>query len=268
MNLQIDSRAGSNKLIEEFEETEVEETILPAGDVAFFGNGPNDDVWYIGIEYKKLDDFCGSMKSGRFTGTQLPRMLELFDISFVIIEGICFMDRNTGALVKKVGRMSYSMGVQYSGFQNFMTSIQVHSALAGKPCIVTRTVGMEETINTIKATYNWFQKPWEHHTSISRPDRTKMANVPYELELVQIRPDSPEYPRHLLRKSLFQIDRLGWEVAGKIAEKFGTMESLMAATQQDLLGDKVGKTMAERIYQTLHGHADPTVKIKKRKVTV
>lgn len=265
MKLQIDPRAGSNKLINKFDEAEVEVTTLPAGDVAFFGNGPEDNVWYIGIEYKTLDDFCGSMKSGRFTGTQLPGMMDLYDICFVLIEGIGFLDRYNGALVKKIGKMSYSMGVQYSGFQNFMTSVEVHSALAGKPCIVKRTISMDETVSTIRATFDWFQKPWEHHTNISKPDRTKMQNIAYALQIINVEPTDPEYPKHVLRKALFQIDRMGWETAGKLADRFATMENLLASPQKDLIGEKVGPTMAERIYRTFHGHPDPEIEAKKRK---
>src|SRR5438876_21208 len=87
--------------------------------------------------------------SGRkFTGKQLPAMMRMYDASFVLIEGIGYMDRITGQLVKKIGRNSYSMGIQYAGYQNFLTSIMVHSTLAGRPCMPLRTVSLDETVRS------------------------------------------------------------------------------------------------------------------------
>lgn len=265
MHLYIDTRAGSNKLLDYFD-GECRPSLLESGDVAFFGVGPGNTDWYIGIEYKTLDDFCASMKSGRFTGTQLPAMLRIYDVCFVIIEGIGFLDRNTGSLVKKMGKMSYSMGIPYSGYQNFLTAVSVHSALSGKPCIVKRTIGVEETVSTIKATYAWFQKPWEQHTGISRPDQTKIQRIAYDLETIRIQPGSSAYPKYLLRQAVFQIRGVGWDLAGRIADRFGTMETLMHSGQRDLEAlDKLGKILAARIYNALHGYPDPALQIRARK---
>lgn len=268
MKLQIDPRAGSNKLIDKFEEDEVEVATLPAGDVAFFGNGPNDDVWYIGIEYKKVDDVAQCIKSGRFTGTQLPGMLELYDICFLLVEGILRPNPHTGQLMRYMGKNnSFSMGLTYREFDNFLTSVSLFSSLSGKPCIVKQSGNMLETVNIIKDLYHYFQKAWKDHTSMKTPDRTKMQNVTYDFSLIQEpEPGDPKYPEHILRKSLYQIDRLGWEMAGKIAAAFGTMENLMQASQKDFsVLDGMGPVLANRIYTTLHGHTDPTVIIKKRK---
>lgn len=127
-----------------------------------------------------------------------------------------------------------------------------------------------ETVNIIKDIYQYFQKSWKDHTSIKTPDRTKMQRVTYDFSLLQEpEPSDAQYPKHILRKALYQIDRLGWDVAGKIADTFGTMEALMAASQKDFSAiDTVGAVLANRIYATLHGHSDPTIKLKKRKGTV
>ena len=264
MEIQIDTRTGSNKLIEKFP-GECIEAILDFGDIAFFGNGPDNTPWYIGIEYKKIDDFVGSMKSGRFTGTQLPGMIRLFDICFVIIEGISYLDRTTGMLCKKMGRNSYGLGIHYKGYHNFMTSVAVHSALAGKPCIIKQTVGIEETVGVIRATYDWFQKPWEWHTSISRPDLTKIQRVSYDLEVLKVDPETPEYPKYWLRKAIFQLERMGWDIAGSISDKFQTMEAVLKASQRDFEEvDRVGKGLAARLYKALHGYPDPEIEKRKR----
>jgi ERCC4-type nuclease len=263
----IDDRAGSNKLIEKFDAGEATPTRLEAGDIAFFGNGPNDDVWYIGIEYKSVNDVVSCVKSGRFTGTQLPAMMELYDISFLLIEGISRPDPRTGQVVRYQGKQnSFSLGLPYKAYDNFLTSVMVFSALSGKPCFVKTSGNVGESIQIIRDIHAFFSKKWEDHVAMKRPDMTKVQNVTFDYSLlVEPEPGNPEYPKHVLRKSIFQVDRIGWEVAGKLADRFGTMESLMAAGQKELIGDKVGNVLAERIYQTLHGHPDPEVAARKRK---
>src|SRR3990167_2655277 len=114
----IDPRAGSSKLIERFP-GECEEMMLPAGDIAFFGNGPDGD-WWIGIEYKQIEDVVCCIKSGRFTGTQLPEMMRTYDASFLLIEGIAKPDRATGHLVRYRGKAVYGLGLRYSAYDNFL----------------------------------------------------------------------------------------------------------------------------------------------------
>lgn len=265
--MQIDDRAGSNKLITKFDEGEAEIARLEFGDIAFFGNGPNNDVWYVGIEYKTVNDVVGCIKSGRFTGTQLPGMLGIYDICFLLVEGISRPDPRTGQVVRYQGKQnSFSLGLSYRAYDNFLTSVNVFSSLSGKPCIVKVSGNERETVQIIRNIYAFFQKDWDDHVAMKRPDMTKIQNVTFDFSLLsEPEPGSKEYPAHILRKAIFQVDRIGWDAAGKLAERFQTMESLMAAGQKDLLGDKLGAVLAERIYQTLHGHPDPEVEAKKRK---
>ena len=265
MHIQIDSRAGSNKLITKFEEGEAELAILEFGDIAFFGQGPDDDVWYIGIEYKNLEDVCQCIKSGRFVGTQLPGMMRLYDVCFLLIEGIGLLDYRTGQFSKRLGKMNYGFGLPYSAYENFLTSVAVHSALAGKPCIVKRAANVQETIAVVRAIYSWFQKPWDQHTNINRPDLTKIQRVAYELELIKAEPGTDDYPQYILRKQLYQIQGIGWEVAGAVANKFGTMENTLRVGQKEWESiEHIGPRLARRVFQALHGYDDPTVKKRKK----
>lgn len=265
MELYIDTRAGSNKLIDKFEGAIP--TTLEFGDVMFLGNGPEDTNWCIGIEYKTVKDIVACIKSGRFTGTQLPGMLQTYDMSFLLIEGIAYPDPKTGQLVQHHGNTKYPVGLPYYAYDNFLTSVGMFSAISGKPCIVKRSGNATETVRMISNVYNYFQKPWNEHTSIKTPDRTKMQNVVYEVSIGrEPEPGEPEYPEHILRKAVFQIDRVGWKAAGAISSKFKTLEALLAATQKDIVDDGVGAILAERIYQTFHGRPDPTIKKRARKL--
>ena len=265
MHLCIDPRAGSNKLIDKFP-GECEAVTLEFGDIMFSGNGPDGD-WLIGIEYKSLEDIVGCIKSGRFTGTQLPGMMTVYDICFLLVEGIPRPDRQSGQLVRYRGKAIYGLGLPFQAFDNFLTSVNVFSSLAGKPCIVKMASTEYDTVKMIRDIYLLFQKPWDEHKAMSRPDLTKIQRVSYDLAVAKIEPSDPEYPRYLLRKQLFQVQGIGWDLAGTMAEHFGTMELALQASQKDWESlERVGKGLAKRIYEGMHGYPDPeTLKPKRRK---
>ncbi len=265
MLLYIDPRAGSKTLLDRFQ-GESEEMLLSGGDIAFWGVGPDDEPWWIGLEYKQIDDLIACVKSGRFTGTQLPEMMRMYDQSFLLIEGILRPDRHTGQLVRYRGKASYGLGLSFKAYDSYLTSIAVFSALAGKSCVVKYAATDFETVQIIRDIYDLFQKPWDQHKAISRPDRTKIQRVSYDLEVMQIAPGDPDYPKHVLRKAVFQVDRIGWDVAGRIAEKFGTLENALAASQKEWQTiEHVGLVMADRVYRAFHGRADPAQVVKKKR---
>lgn len=260
MLLYIDGREGSKQFATKFNQEEVVVTHLDYADIMFTGNGPDGD-WVIGIEYKKLDDVVQCIKSGRFTGTQLPGMMRTYDICFLLVEGIPKAD-DQGQLISYKGRnVTYRMGLPYQAYDNFLSSVSLFSSLAGKPCIVKTVANERESVRVITDLYKLFEKKWDEHVSMSKPDQTKMQRVTYDLSVVQIQPVDPEYPQYVLRKALFQIDRVGWDVAGTLSEKFGTIEKALAVSQKEWQAiDGVGTVMADRIYRALHGYPDPTIK--------
>src|SRR3990167_7027768 len=264
MHLYIDTRAGSSKLIEKFP-NECEPALLESADVMFVGNGPDGD-WLVGIEHKQLEDIVGCIKSGRFTGTQLPAMMRTDDMSFLIVEGIPRPDRQSGQLVRYRGKAVYGLGLNYKAFDNFLTSVSVFSALAGKPCIVKMASTDYEAVKMIRDIYDLFQKPWQEHQAISRPDLTKVQRVSYDLEVLKVAPSDAGYPQYVLRKQLFQVQGVGWDFAGILSERFGTMENALKASQKDWESvDRVGKGLAKRLFESLHGYPDPETFKRKRK---
>lgn len=63
---------------------------LHAGDLAFTGRGANGTTVTVGIEFKRLDssstDLIQSLRSGRLSGEQLPKM-QSYDERWLLIEG-------------------------------------------------------------------------------------------------------------------------------------------------------------------------------------
>ncbi len=272
MKLYIDPRAGSEKFIHIFGD-ECESAYLPAGDIAFFGNGPANREWYVGIEHKQVSDLVSCIQSGRFAGTQLPGMLERYDICFLIVEGFYQPDTDTLdkdaklCLPKNYGGKSAAtrFGLSYKAFDNYCTSISVFTALTGKICIVKRTKDKAESTQVIRDLYAFFQKPWEDHKSMQMLDTTKMGTFVPELSIVRTYPGDQAYPSLILRKCMLQVEGVGWELAGAIADKFGTVEGIMQVSIKELLTvPGMGKTLAARVFQALHGCEDLSSAVVKK----
>jgi ERCC4-type nuclease len=85
----VDSRAGSEELVKPLLNLglPVEETQLDYGDVAFLGRGEGGKQVFIGVEHKKVPDLVQSLTSGRLQGHQLPGMLQMYDRSWLVVEG-------------------------------------------------------------------------------------------------------------------------------------------------------------------------------------
>lgn len=264
MDILIDPRAGSKEYLKSFEGASPAQ--LDAADMAFTGNGPGNQTWFIGIEHKKVSDLVGCIQSGRFSGTQLPKMVRMYDVCFLLVEGILGPDYSTGKLSSRYGKGNiYTYGISYSGFVNFLTSVQLFSSLSGVPCIVLRSVNKKESEMVITGLYHYFQKPWEEHKSLLTPDFTKIQRLPTEIGFeTRPEPGDDDYPEYFLRQAVMQIKGLSWQMAGKVSEIFQTLENAMGASEKDWERiDGIGKTLARRAYETLHGHPDPTRKTRK-----
>lgn len=265
MQLLIDPREGSKTFLKDFG-GECDKIHLDGGDFAFTGKGPDDAVWLIGIEHKKVSDLVQSIQSNRFLGTQLPEMAKLYDVMFLMVEGHYKADPVTGRLVQSYrGGNGFSFGISYKAFDNFLTAVEMYSSMMGKPCIVKRTGSHKESAQTIRNLYDYFQKDWDEHKSFGRPDLSKVQKISEDLSLLRVEPGDDAYPERILRQSLLQIKGFSWRIAGHVAGHFGTMEKALAASGKDWQVEGVGKVLAARAYQALHGRAEEK-QPRKRKV--
>jgi len=172
----IDPRRGSGELENRFrrmglkQDVEVEVRDLDAGDFAFWGNGP-EDIVLVGFERKIISDFFQSMRSHRLSGFQIPEMVKMYDLSFLIVEGEYRIGKG-GALT--VPRFNKRMKrTEYRALKAGGESAVVYGEMAGHrasismftPLRVERTYGEIETVALVMSWYKWFQKDWGQHRS-------------------------------------------------------------------------------------------------------
>lgn len=103
--LLVDYRQGSQELIEPLQQMglDVDQCDLPAGDISFVGKGEKGKQVTIGVEFKKLDELVGSLRTERLQGHQLLKMQDMYDFKYLLIEGELLIDK-AGKLLKRVSR--------------------------------------------------------------------------------------------------------------------------------------------------------------------
>jgi ERCC4-type nuclease len=202
----VDYRAGSHELVEPLEALglEVAETDLPFGDLAFEGRGEGGKPVSVGIEFKKLEELVGAMRSERLQGHQLPGMRgaekgqrPLYDFAWLLIEGELVYDKR-GRLQKRVGRrefkpMAGGMGVA----ELFKRLFAIHIGW-GVPWILVHS--RRDTLKVIEMLYRaWTDKDQDEHTS-----HMGIYQPPSIIPISDFRQavSSPLFPGISLRKSL------------------------------------------------------------------
>lgn len=242
--LLVDNRAGSVDLADRLTpQKNVELTTLKYGDVAFLGNGPGGDDVFVGIEYKKLPDFVNSCCTGRLVGHQLPGMFAIYDICFLLLEGAYRINRKGEMLIPRGLRwcpmyIGGSTHCSYKFYQGHITTLLIRT-----PLRIVHTFNQTETAKHISLLYSWYNdKKFEEHKShlsfhANQPDGTALLTKP-----------------SLARRIAKELPGVGWDRSKVIAREFKTVARMVGASKEDWMKlPGIGKTLAEKIYTTLHG---------------
>lgn len=107
----VDTAVGSNDLVEPLRKRGLPAVASPiVGDIMFMGRGPGDVPIPVCIEYKKLDELIGAIRSERLQGHQIPKMRATYGepgdaVLWLLIEGE-LLTNDRGVLLKRTGRFT------------------------------------------------------------------------------------------------------------------------------------------------------------------
>lgn len=262
----VDHRVGSRELLSLLRSLgcDAELTELDGADFAFTGNGDPQDCAapFIGIERKKISEFCESMRSRRLAGHQHVKMSRLYEVSYIFIEGPWRRNRDNGYAEVPAGRgmpwKSIRGSIKHSEIDRFICSLEIQGGMH-----VWRTADEEETAAAVANRYLWWSKPWHEHTA--------MQTIYAPGEVAVRRGHKPSMVRRestLCEKVVSQlpgVDSKAVVVAQhfqKMAElnedgsSLGSVERMViasAAEWQKVEG--IGKIGAKRIVEALNGTA-------------
>lgn len=174
----VDSRVGSAELAPHIRKVGVpcEVTQLPYGDFAFEGNGPKGRIT-VGIERKALHDMLHCIDDSRYAAFQRPGMLNLYDKSILMMEGV-WRPHEDGWLMEGFnGGTSWgfcryrSQKAMYAKLRRYLFSI----ALSG--VIVLHTRDIIHTAYDTCELFHYFQKRWQDHTSLIETQKLTIASL-------------------------------------------------------------------------------------------
>lgn len=215
----VDERMGSKDLIPYLPPEITKKMRLEAGDVAFFGHGPDGPFTFpVGIEHKTVGDAINSFQTKRFVGEQYPKMADLYRRIYFMIEGeyregpdgkLVVPDWSTGKL-KWVSHGWQTTFRQFDNWQNSLTE-------TGK-VIFKRSLNKSESACQIVDLFYMWTKDYSTHSSLFAFDKSQQP---------------PQISKPTLTRLIAaQIPGIGWELSKRADDTFASPINLVNATEE------------------------------------
>lgn len=239
---------------------------LDFGDIMFGGVGDTGDPICISLERKRVRDLVNSIIDGRLLYQCQKAISQGADKIIVIAEGEIKPDSD-GKLMTKHGfraakssakfasshasylpiaRPSRNFGSSWYTIEPSITYNHWDSYLSQlwRSCgvEVKRSLNVYETAAIIKSQWLLYQKPMSEHHSLKsiyqqpNPNGASLLRTP-----------------SLVRRVSKELPNVGWERSLAVEQRFKTVAEMTAASVDDWREiDGIGKTVANRVYQSLH----------------
>jgi ERCC4-type nuclease len=194
----------------------------------------------IGVERKRLSDMLSSIRTGRFSGEQLPKLIDTYEHSYLIVEGVYRCNYADGALEQPWGNGWHP--VRLSRTAPPIVSLELYAFLNTiatlTPTRVLHSHCEKDTVEQVVGLQRWWGKPWDkHHGHValhSTPDQVLLGKA------------------GTVRRVAATLNGVGWEKSGAISDRFKTVEEMVMATVKDW--EKLpgfGKVMARKVWGQL-----------------
>jgi ERCC4-type nuclease len=217
---------------------------MPAGDVAFIGNGPDGSYVTVGIEVKKLSDVLQCVQTGRFAQlrTKLHDPGTGFQYRWLLIEGLWKPDEHSGVMLQPRNGEWQPVTLGYRRFMYRELDAWIITQTVKGGVHYARTGNRIETAQFLADLYRWWTaEEYEDHRS--------------HLALPVARPDFAQLRKPSATRMMYaQLPHIGWEKSKAIEAEFPSMEALVDATPKQLeIVPGIGRKLAFIIWETIHG---------------
>ncbi len=246
--LLVDYREGSKDLVAPLRKMglEVEESHgMAFGDIMFIGRGDGGKPVSIGVEFKQVRECVESLRTERLQGFQMRGMRDMFDYSYLLLEGEVLYDK-AGALQRRIGKRQFKpLPGRMSVTELYKRSIVLHLCGGLNPWI---THTRQDTLKWIEALYRvWTDKDLDRHDS-----HLAIYQAPPPIPISDFRMAVKAWPTIGYRTSKAVEDRFKGNI---IAAATASVESWAAI---DIIDDngrarKLGMKDATRIKAFLEG---------------
>lgn len=221
MKLTVDTQTGSRDLIAPLRRAgaKVTETILPFGDVAIAGRGPDGRPVSVGVEFKTLADAAQCMHTGRLVGHQLPGMFDMYEMRWLLIEGASPL--RTDAILFAHVVAQRRIVVTYSQFNRWLLSLQTLTNLK-----IARTSSRNESIAWLMDLAAWWEKPWSEHDALEQFKGKQSPIIEAGNAITLTKPG-------LLRRVAAEIGGIGWKKAVAVESAFASVRDMADADVEE-----------------------------------
>lgn len=243
----VDPRIGSGELFTDIKlrvngACEIADPQLPGGDFAWEGKGPDGPV-YVGVERKRLSDMLTSLRYGRYAGYQAVQMSNMYDVCYLVVEGLWRPDQDGMLCAPKKSRgrtewVPFTLAAKGPQSRNYFRYAELDKFLQAmevkKNVIVVRSTSKLETVWQVVDRYQWWQKDWDTHEST---DPIKMQTEITFQKISEQRMAMAAWPGIGLKKSK------------AVHARFGTIENAVNALPSEWREvDGIGETLSVKLY--------------------
>jgi ERCC4-type nuclease len=253
----IDEREGSNLLTSFIHPDCCEKTrldfdvdgsgkLVACGDAMLVGNGPTGSI-SVGIELKSVSDALSSISTGRLGGTQIPRMLKVYDCIFLLIFGLCrpgadnYLEVRKGKAWKRyhVGRRP----VPWSFFEGFLLTARLTAFFSGKPLFVKQVYDLEEAGIWLMVLDRWLSKKWSKHRGLAVFDKSRVLSAPPDADPVEVQ----------IATTAASFPAVDWVRGFNAARHFDSVSDMINASVQDWMEvDNIGPVIARETVRAIN----------------
>lgn len=234
--LLIDDRDGSREFAHiEPTRSLCELTRLDSADACVIGNGP-DGALLVGVEIKSIWDLLGSMGTGRLQATQIPLMLDTYQVCWLLYFGEYRPgDRGQLLLRKGAGWRTMRLGkrdVPYGYVEGFLLD------LAAVGFRIKHCHDQASAAVWLGVLHRWWSRPWLAHKAMRTLDHSREISL-----MPGMTPD-----QHLRAKVAAALPGVGFERAIAAARHFTTVSDMINATSDEWAHvPGIGKVIARAV---------------------
>lgn len=234
--IEIDNRVGSRELLQFFPENTARLKRLEFADFAFVGNGKDNMPIFVGIERKTIPDLVNSIHTGRLAGYQAPGLYNSYNVIYIVVEGTWRENKDGFVEIPRRGwrNAAYSGGkVKCSALLNFLNTLDIAYGFH-----VRSSATPHQTASLVLSLYQWWTKDYSKHHAVDSIFDGPQGPIAFKASFT--------------RKVACQLPRIGWEISGRVEERFGSVENMLQATIKDWQQiPGIGKVTAEKAYAQL-----------------
>lgn len=234
---------------------------LEAADVAFVGKGAGGTAVGIGIELKRLSDLVSSLRTGRLSGEQLPKLTDKaneYDHVWIIVEGRWSVDKQGQVIVPFRRRRRFGPATEeWRPLEGSMNASEMQKQLLTlELCGGMHVRFTNEKVDTVRFIYDlyrwWNDKSMDRHQSHLRPhDATGFLHIsPFRATVMK-------FP-HLGQRASLAVEKHFTNTKGRASLRRAVCASVDEWAGVEIVGDKgkkrrVGSKVASDIVRFCNG---------------